>query len=60
MGVPAKVSVEIRDFPGLVTRIDPDDLTPGAGREQLNVQSHHPSQLRVRPGYRPLSFEEDS
>ncbi len=54
-----KKSVKIRDFPGLGTRIDPNDLSTGAAREQTNVQSHRPGELRVRPGTRQLTFEED-
>lgn len=59
MGVPARVKVEIRDFPGIQSREDPDDVPPGAAVEQVNAQSHHPMELRVRPGVVELSFEEE-
>ncbi len=57
--MPARKSVQIRDFSGLVTKIDPDDVDPGAAVEQTNARSHHPGELRVRAGVRQLSFEED-
>lgn len=59
MAMLPKQSVEIRDFPGLATKPDPDDITPGSSREQTNVQSHHPGELRVRPGVAKLTFEEE-
>lgn len=57
--MPAKKSVQIRDFPGLMTKPDPDDVDPGAAVEQTNAQSHHPGELRVRPGVERLNFEEE-
>lgn len=59
MGVPAKAKVDIRDFPGLRSREDPDDVDAGASAEQVNAQGHHPFELRVRPGVVRLSFEEE-
>ena len=59
MGQLPKQSVQARDFPGLATRVDPTDLEPGAAREQTNCQSHHPGELRVRPGVKRLVFEEE-
>jgi hypothetical protein len=50
--------VELRDFPGLVLNIDPDDLKPGASQEQINVTSARPAALEVRPGFRPVKFED--
>lgn len=57
MAKPAKESVAIRDFPGLATKPDPDDLPPGGAVIQINCMSNRPGQLRVRPGYQPLTFE---
>jgi hypothetical protein len=51
-------SVELKDFPGLVTKADPDDEAPGAARVQTNVTSQTPGQLRVRGGLRQVLFEE--
>lgn len=51
--------VEAKDFPGLATRADPDDLADGAGRDQVNVSSHRPGELRTRPGYLQVTFEEN-
>ena len=58
MAQPQKDTVPIRDFPGLATKPDPDDLPPGGAVIQVNIMSSRPGQLRVRPGYRPLKFEE--
>lgn len=59
MGMLPRKRVEIRDFPGLQTKPDPNDVSPGAALAQTNVRSHHPGELRVRPGLARLSFEED-
>lgn len=59
MSEPAKAKVIIADFPGMASKPDSDDITPGAAQVQINAQSSHPGELRVRPGYRQLSFEED-
>ena len=47
------------DFPGLASRIDPDDLPDGAAREQVNLTSHRPGVLATRPGFLAVTFEED-
>lgn len=59
MGMPAKDRVQIRDFNGLVTKADPNDLGDGAASVQINAMSTRPGELRVRPGYRVLTFEEE-
>ncbi len=51
--------VSARDFPGLATSADPDDLAVGAARDQVNVTSHRPGELRSRPGYVKVTFEEE-
>lgn len=53
----AKEKVEIRDFPGLASDLDPQDIGPGAAEEQVNVTSDVTGELNVRLGYRQLSFE---
>lgn len=50
--------VEIRDFPGLITNADPNDIPPGAACEQVNVTATIFGQLRPRGGYRVVKFEE--
>lgn len=52
--------VEMKDFPGLVLNLDPNDLQPGAAREQVNVTSARPAALEVRPGYRFVQFEDQA
>jgi hypothetical protein len=54
-----RVSVEIRDFPGLVSKADADDIPVGTAAQQLNAMSTRPGELRVRPGYKVLTFEEN-
>ena len=57
MGQQPKVSTEIRDFPGLVNSIDPDDLDTGAATVQLNATCIRPGELTVRQGWKELTFE---
>lgn len=59
MGQPAKKAVEIRDFAGLVTRADPDDVPPGAAQDQVNLSSARAGELVTRSGARPVIFEEE-
>ena len=59
MAEPTRDGVAITDFPGLATKPDPDDLAPGAAQAQVNVMSNRQGELRVRPGYRPLTFEDN-
>lgn len=51
--------VEAKDFPGLATRADPDDLADGSSRDQVNVTSHRAGELRSRPGYLKVTFEQE-
>lgn len=50
--------VEMRDFPGLVLNLDPDDLAEGTAQVQTNITSARPAALEVRPGFRPVRFED--
>lgn len=52
-----KANVELKDFPGLITRIDPHDLAHGAARVQINATCIQPAALTVRPGYREIKYE---
>ena len=58
MGLPTKQSVELRDFPGLVTNLDPHDLPPGAAQVQINVVSIVSGELQVRLGIKEVTFED--
>lgn len=50
-------SVSIRDFPGLVSNMDPHDVPPGSGIVQVNACSLIPGQLTVRRGTAVLKFD---
>ena len=50
--------VEMRDFAGLVTNIDPTDVRPGTAREQVKVMSARPAMLEVRPGFQAVKYED--
>lgn len=56
MGQPAKVSVEVRDFQGLLDNQDPHDPETGAGERQVNLAVIRQGELQVRLGYRVLKF----
>jgi len=55
-----KSQVDIKDFPGLATRADPDDVPLGSATRQVNLTCVTPAALTSRPGLREVSFEEDS
>ena len=46
-----------QDFLGQISNLDTTDLPPGAAVLQLNVDCQIPGCLRVRKGYRELTFE---
>ncbi len=48
----------IRDFAGLRTNRDPDDVDPGEAIEQVNVNAERLGELRPRQGYSRVKFEE--
>lgn len=57
MSEPARQSVEMRDFPGLVNTADVRDLPPGTAVVQVNCVSIILGELRVRAGWKPVTFE---
>lgn len=59
MTEPPKARVEMRDFPGLVTNADPDDIQAGAAQVQNNILVVRSGELEVRAGYRAVRFEEE-
>ncbi len=52
------VKVVVRDFAGLVTNRDPDDIEPGSSRQQVNVNAERQGELRPRQGYARVKFEQ--
>ena len=58
MGLPAKQTMELRDFPGLMTNVDPHDLPPGSAQVQINVVSIVAGELQVRQGIKEVQFED--
>jgi hypothetical protein len=54
-----QAQVHIRDFPGLVLEVDPNDLKPGASPDQVNFTGDEVGWLQTREGYLPVKFEDD-
>jgi len=54
---PAQEGVEIREWPGLITNVDPRDIPPGAAEIQVNATVVVPAELQVRLGLREVTFE---
>lgn len=52
-------TVQLRDFNGLVTRPDPDDIPPGSATLLVNMTCITPGKLSLRPGLRQVNFEEN-
>ena len=50
-------TVEIREFPGLINNIDPNDNPPGSAIVQVNVTCIVEAELLTRGGYRTVTFE---
>lgn len=50
--------VDARDFPGMMTNVDPLDIPEGAARVQVNLTSDRPGELAVRPGAKQVAFED--
>ncbi len=50
--------VVVRDFGGLRTNRDPDDVDPGESRQQVNVSAERQGELRPRQGYSRVKFEQ--
>lgn len=47
----------IRDFAGLKTNQDPNDIEPGAATRQVNVSAERPGELRPRQGWARVRFD---
>ena len=50
-------TVEIRDFQGMASNIDPTDVTPGVSQLQINVNGNQRGKLEVRLGLRELVYD---
>lgn len=59
MAQPARPTVEINDFPGMLSNIDARDLPNGAAESQVNVTSVVAGELRSRLGMREVTFESE-
>ena len=59
MGIEADTTLEIKDFSGMASNMDPNDLKPGVSRQQVNVNAVQRGQLEVRRGMRQVTFEEE-
>lgn len=59
MGQESRIGVDLREFPGLMTQVEPHDTPPGAASEQVNAQSARDGSLVVRGGVKAVTFEED-
>jgi len=54
-----KARLQMRDFPGQQSNLDPLDVEPGGAVEQVNLKCVRTGELRVRGGLRQVTFEED-
>lgn len=59
MGMPARATVEIMDFTGLITNANIIDLPPGAAEVQVNATSVKMGELQVRLGMREVAFDSE-
>ena len=57
MGEPAKKAVDIRQFNGMATNVDSEELKPGVAEVQVNVNGLKLGQLEVRRGLREVRFD---
>lgn len=48
--------VKIRDFAGLMSYPDPNDIPAGSATVQMNIVSLRPGEIRVRGGYKIVKF----
>lgn len=53
-----RTAVEFKDFMGLVTNANPNDVGPGAAQDQVNACCIRQAELQVRRGYQDLTFED--
>lgn len=54
-----RATVRMNDFPGIMTNMEKTDIPPGAAAFQLNLMSKRQGEMETRPGFRPVTFDED-
>lgn len=54
---PAKPVLEMNDFPGMLSGVDPRDIPSGAAEEQVNLTCVVMGQMDVRAGIKEVVFE---
>lgn len=59
MGLDPESAVQMRQFLGMASNVDPRDLKPGVSQVQINVAVIRPGELVVRRGLRELTFDSD-
>jgi hypothetical protein len=59
MSEPAKSTVTLADFPGLIDNVDQRDLPPGGAEVQVNATCIRLGELQIRRGLREVTFEAD-
>jgi hypothetical protein len=52
-----QVVLNIRDFLGMASSVDPTDIKPGVSQLQVNVNGYHRGKLEVRLGLRELEYD---
>lgn len=60
MPSPPRNRERIREFPGLKSNIDPDDLQAGAAQVQINMTSQIDGYLISRKGFRPAAADSNT
>lgn len=54
----AKEAVEFKDFLGMASNVNPNDVGPGAAQDQRNVCCIRQAELQVRKGLAEVTFED--
>lgn len=51
---------EIQEFAGLITAVDPFDVGAAGATALTNLTCSRTAMLQTRPGYIPVTFEDES
>ena len=54
-----KTAIELKDFQGMSSVFDPNDISPGVSRLQVNVTGQNRGQLDVRGGLWLIEFDDE-
>lgn len=57
MSIEAQSQLDIRDFKGQMSGIDPHDMPPGGAMAQINCLVDRDGELAVRGGIKLVTFE---